>query len=103
VPWGMSTYKKRRDVFVGGLNAAGWDVDMPQGTFYAWAHIPPKYAGLTSMEFSALLVEEAGVVSSPGTGFGEFGEGFVRFALVEPEDRLKIAVERIRKVLQKKD
>jgi aspartate/methionine/tyrosine aminotransferase len=55
------------------------------------------------MEFAALLVEEAGVVCSPGTGFGEFGEGFVRFSLVEPEDRLKIAVDRIRKVLEKKD
>jgi LL-diaminopimelate aminotransferase len=99
----VAIYKKRRDVFVDGLNAAGWEVDKPQGTFYVWAHIPPKYSALTSMEFSALLVEEAGVVSSPGTGFGEFGEGFVRFALVEPEDRLRIAVDRIKKVLEKKD
>lgn len=99
----VATYKKRRDVFVEGVNKAGWDIDKPQGTFYVWAHIPPKYSGLTSMEFAALLVEEAGVVVSPGTGFGEFGEGFVRFALVEPEERLKIAVERIKKVLEKKD
>lgn len=96
----VDTYRKRRDVFVGGLNKIGWNLDMPQGTFYVWAHIPPKYSALTSMEFSALLVEEAGVVSAPGTGFGEFGEGFVRFALVEPEDKLKIAVDRIKKVLE---
>lgn len=99
----VATYRKRRDVFVEGLNKAGWDIDKPQGTFYVWAHIPPKYSALTSMEFAALLVEEAGIVASPGTGFGEFGEGFVRFALVEPEDRLKIAVERIKKMLDKKD
>ena len=99
----VAIYKKRRDVFVDGLNKAGWEIDKPQGTFYVWAHIPPKYSALTSMEFAALLVEEAGVVSSPGTGFGEFGEGFIRFALVEPEDKLKTAVDRIKKVLEKKD
>ncbi len=96
----VEIYGKRMKVFVNGLNKAGWEVDMPQGTFYVWAHIPPKYSGLTSMEFAALLVEEAGVVVAPGTGFGEFGEGFIRFALVEPEERLKLAVDRIKKVLE---
>ena len=95
----VETYRKRRDLFVKGLNDMGWKVPLPKATFYVWAHIPPKFSGLTSLEFSQLLVDEAGVVSAPGTGFGEYGEGFVRFALVEPESRLKIALERIRKVL----
>lgn len=96
----VDTYRKRRDVFVDGLNSIGWTIDKPKGTFYVWAHLPPKYSALTSMEFAALLVEEAGVVVAPGTGFGEFGEGFVRFALVEAEEKLKTAVEKIRKVLE---
>lgn len=96
----VEIYRRRRDVFVEGLNKINWHIDKPQGTFYVWAHIPLKYSGLTSMEFASLLVEEAGVVVAPGTGFGEYGEGFIRFALVEPEERLKLAVERIKKVLE---
>ena len=98
----VETYRRRRDLFVNGLHALGWNVPCPKATFYVWAHIPPKFSGLTSLEFSKLLVEEAGIVTAPGTGFGEYGEGFVRFALVEPEDRLKIALERIKKVLSVK-
>ena len=99
----VETYKKRREVFVEGLNSIGWKVNKPKGTFYIWARIPLKYDALTSMEFAELLVNEAGVVVAPGTGFGEYGEGYVRFALVEPQERLKIAVERIKKVLSMKD
>lgn len=95
----VEIYRKRRDVFIEGLEKIGWKVDKPKATFYIWAHLPLKYSALTSMEFATLLVEEAGVVVSPGTGFGEYGEGFVRFALVESEDRLKTAIERIKKVL----
>lgn len=95
----VETYRRRRDVFVKGLQAVGWDVPTPKATFYIWAHIPPKFRALTSLEFCKLLVEEAGIVTAPGTGFGEYGEGFIRFALVEPEERLKVAVERIQKVL----
>ncbi|MBN1587663.1 MAG: LL-diaminopimelate aminotransferase [Candidatus Omnitrophica bacterium] len=91
----VEIYKKRRDLFVDGLNRIGWQVDKPKATFYVWAHIPEKYRGLTSMEFAALLIKEAGVAVAPGTGFGEYGEGYVRFALVSPEDRLKIALQRI--------
>jgi aspartate/methionine/tyrosine aminotransferase len=91
----VDVYKKRRDVFVDGLNSIGWHVEKPKATFYVWIHIPPKYSALTSMEFAALLIEEAGVAVAPGTGFGEYGEGYVRFALVDTEDRLKLAVERI--------
>lgn len=96
----VETYRKRRDIFVDGLNKIGWHVDRPKSTFYVWTHIPLKYSALTSMEFSTLLMEEAGVVSAPGTGFGEYGEGFIRFALVEDEKRLKIAVERIERMLK---
>jgi alanine-synthesizing transaminase len=82
-------------VFVDGLNGIGWPVEKPKATFYIWTHIPPKYSALTSMEFATLLIEEAGVAVAPGTGFGEYGEGYVRFALVDNEDRLRLAVERI--------
>jgi len=99
----VETYKKRRDVLVDGLNRIGWTVDKPKATFYIWAHIPPKFSALTSMEFATLLVKEAGVVVAPGTGFGEYGEGYVRFALVDNEERLKMAVERIEKVLKTED
>jgi len=96
----VETYKRRRDVLVDGLNSIGWKVSRPKATFYIWAHIPLKFNALTSMEFASLLVKEAGVVAAPGTGFGEYGEGYVRFALVENEDKIKIAVDRIKKLLQ---
>lgn len=99
----VETYRRRRDVFIEGLNSIGWKVKKPKATFYIWARIPLKYDALTSMEFAELLVNEAGVVVAPGTGFGEYGEGYVRFALVEDEKRLKIACERIKKVLSMKD
>ena len=99
----VEVYRRRRDVLVDGLNRIGWPVEKPKATLYVWAHIPPKFSALTSMEFATLLVQEAGVVCSPGTGFGEYGEGYVRFALVEPEDRIKIAVERLEKVIKMQD
>jgi alanine-synthesizing transaminase len=68
-----------------------------------WAKIPLKFAALTSLEFATLLMEEAGVLVSPGSGFGEYGEGYLRFALVEPESRLIEAVRRIERVLQMED
>lgn len=96
----IEIYRRRRDVFVNGLNEIGWAVEKPKATFYIWAKIPLKYSALTSMEFATLMVKEAGVTIAPGTGFGEYGEGYVRFALVEPEERLKIAVERIKRLLE---
>ncbi len=98
----VEVYKKRRDVFVEGLNSIGWKLNKPKATFYIWARIPLKFDALTSMEFAELLVNEVGVVVAPGTGFGEYGEGYVRFALVENEKRLKLACERIKKVLAMK-
>ena len=99
----VEVYRKRRDVLCDGLNRIGWQVEKPKATFYVWAHIPPKYMALTSMEFASLLIEEAGVGVAPGTGFGEYGEGYVRFALVDTEKRLQEAVERIEKLLKTED
>jgi len=95
----VETYKKRMDIFVKGLRDIGWNVPKPKATFYIWARIPLKYSALTSMEFATLMIQEAGVAAAPGTGFGEYGEGYVRFALVEDEKRLMMAVERIKKLL----
>ena len=96
----VETYRKRRNVFVGGLQRIGWEIPMPKSTFYVWAKIPLKFSALTSLEFATLVMQEAGVVVAPGSGFGECGEGFVRFALVESEPRLTEAVKRIQRVLQ---
>jgi len=82
------------------LNRIGWETPKPKATFYVWTRIPLKFRALTSMEFATLLIEEAGVAVAPGTGFGEFGEGYVRFALVEGVDRLTEALKRIKKVLE---
>ena len=99
----VETYRRRRDLFMKGLDSIGWHVPVPRGTFYVWAKIPLKFSALTSLEFSTLLVEEAGVVTAPGSGFGEYGEGYVRFALVEPQPRLREALRRIEKVLEMED
>ncbi len=96
----VSTYRQRRDTFVQGLRRIGWDVPMPKATFYVWAKIPLTFSALTSLEFATLLVQEAGVVAAPGSGFGEYGEGYIRFALVEPKPRLQEAVRRIARILQ---
>ena len=93
-------YRERRDALVGGLKKIGWGVNMPKATFYVWARIPDKYSALTALEFVGLLIKETGVVAAPGTGFGEYGEGYVRFALVENIDRIKEAVKRIQRLLE---
>ena len=93
-------YKDRRDVLIKGLLAAGWDMPMPDGSMFAWAPIPPRYASLGSVEFSKLLLARAKVAVSPGLGFGEQGDGHVRIALVENNHRLRQAVRNIRAFLQ---
>jgi alanine-synthesizing transaminase len=93
-------YKERRDVLIRGLAAAGWDVPSPEGSMFAWAPIPSRYASLGSLEFSKLLLERAKVAVSPGIGFGEHGEGYVRIALVENTHRLRQACRSIRGFLQ---
>jgi alanine-synthesizing transaminase len=92
-------YQKRRDVLVAGLNRAGWPVEAPNSTMFLWAKIPERYAWAGSLEFSKLLLEKALVAVSPGIGFGPEGEGYVRFALVENEQRIKQATRGIKKVL----
>ena len=99
----VATYKKRRDIMVDGLSSIGWKVTKPKATFYLWAHIPLKFSALTSMEFASLLIKETGVAVAPGTGFGEYGEGYVRFALVENEQRLKMAIDRLNNLLKTED
>ena len=88
-------YQKRRDVLVTGLNRAGWSVEKPRGSMFLWAPIPEQYRGLGSLEFSKLLLEKALVAVSPGIGFGPLGEGHVRFAFVENDQRIKQATRAI--------
>jgi len=88
-------YQERRDVLVSGLRAAGLDCEKPRATFYVWVSVPK---GLSSAQFTAKLLDEAGVVTTPGNGFGEAGEGYVRFTVCVDKERLKEVTERIRQV-----
>jgi alanine-synthesizing transaminase len=92
-------YKRRRDVLVDSFARAGWDVPPPSSTMFAWAPIPDELRHLGSLEFSKLLLQEANVAVSPGLGFGEYGEGYVRIALVENSQRIQQAARNIRKFL----
>jgi alanine-synthesizing transaminase len=96
-----SVYEKRRDVLIAGLSKAGWEVKKPKATMFVWAKIPEKFQKIGSLEFSKVLLKEGKVAVSPGIGFGEYGEGFVRFALVENEHRTRQAIRGIRGVLQR--
>lgn len=89
-------YRERRDVLLRGLHSAGWDVPTPEGSMFAWAPIPEKFTDMGSVEFSKLLMKEAGVAVAPGLGFGEYGEGFVRIGLVENTQRLRQATRSIK-------
>lgn len=92
-------YLHRRDTLVEGLARAGWSIEKPRGTMFAWAPLPPGHERQGSLEFAKSLLTGAGVAVSPGIGFGQNGEGFVRFALVENEDRIRQAVRGIRRYL----
>ena len=94
-------YRGRRDALVDGLARIGWRIPKPEGTMFVWAPIPEAYAEMKSLEFAKLLVREAQVAVSPGVGFGPGGEGFVRFALVENEQRIHQAIRGIRRALTK--
>jgi alanine-synthesizing transaminase len=91
------TYKRRRDALVESFGRAGWDIPPPPATMFAWAPIPEAYRHLGSVEFAKLLIEKADVAVSPGLGFGEYGEGFVRVALVENEHRIRQAARSLKK------
>lgn len=92
-------YQSRRDVLVNGLNNAGWKVESPKATMFLWAKIPSTLLSLGSLEFSKKLLAEAKVAVSPGIGFGEYGEGYVRFSLIENEHRTRQAVRNIKRFL----
>jgi alanine-synthesizing transaminase len=96
-----AVYRGRRDALIDGLARAGWEIERPRGTMFAWAAIPEAYEELGSIDFAKLLVREAKVAVSPGAGFGPGGEGFVRFALVENEQRIAQAARHIRRALTK--
>lgn len=89
-------YRSRRDVLVQGLNKLGWQVDLPRATMFVWAKIPEQFAYLKSLEFSKKLLTDAKVAVSPGIGFGEYGDGHVRFSLIENEERTRQALRGIR-------
>jgi alanine-synthesizing transaminase len=94
-------YRGRRDALIEGLSRAGWPIERPQGTMFVWAPIPEPYEELGSLEFTKMLIAEAKVAVSPGVGFGPGGEGYVRFALVENEQRIGQAMRGIRRALTK--
>jgi len=93
-------YKRRRDVLVDSFGRAGWEIPAPKASMFAWAPIPEPFRPLGSIEFSKLLVEKAEVAVAPGIGFGEYGEGFVRIALVENEQRIRQGARNIRRFLE---
>src|SRR6202161_4642279 len=93
-------YKRRRDVLVDSFGRAGWPVPAPRASMFAWAPLPEPFQSIGSIDFSTLLVEKAGVAVSPGIGFGEYGEGYVRIALVENEQRIRQAARNIRRFLE---
>jgi len=94
-------YQKRRDVMCAGLEAAGWPVERPKATMFVWAQIPEAYRSLGSLEFSKKLLAEAKVAVSPGIGFGEYGDQFVRFSLIENEHRTRQALRSVREVFRR--
>ncbi len=93
-------YKERRDVLCQGLAAIGWKVDVPKATMFVWAKIPDCYAEMGSLEFSKKLIQDAKVAVSPGVGFGEYGEGYVRFSLIENQHRTRQAIRGIRQMFR---
>ena len=93
------TYKERRDALITGLGRVGWEIESPKGTMFVWAKIPDKYIEMGSVEFAKLLINEAQVAVAPGLGFGEYGNDYVRFALIENNMRINQAVRGIKKIL----
>ena len=98
-----NVYKVRRDALVDSFSRAGWEIPSPAATMFAWAPVPEPFAKLGSLGFSKLLIEKADVAVAPGLGFGEYGEGFVRIALVENEQRIRQAARNIRRFLASGD
>lgn len=95
----VNTYKERRDVLVDGLDRIGWHIEKPKATMFVWAKIPEQYRKMGSVEFSKMLIKKAKVAVSPGKGFGEYGDDYVRFALVENPHRTRQAIKGIKQIL----
>jgi alanine-synthesizing transaminase len=95
-----ATYQKRRDVLVKGLIESGWPVEKPKASMYVWARIPEPFRHLGSLEFAKHLLKHAKVSVSPGIGFGDFGDEYVRFALIENENRIRQAIRGIKAMLR---
>ena len=93
-------YKDRRDILIDSFSNAGWEIPPPKATMFAWSPIPDKFKKLTSLEFSKLLLEEADIAVSPGLGFGEYGEGFIRLSMVENEQRVRQAARNLKKIMK---
>jgi alanine-synthesizing transaminase len=93
------TYKERRDALISGLSRVGWNIVSPKGTMFVWGKIPDEYVKMGSVEFSKFLIKEARVAVSPGLGFGEYGDEYVRFALIENKMRINQAVRGIKNIL----
>jgi alanine-synthesizing transaminase len=95
------TYQKRRDVLCGGLDSVGWNVQVPKATMYVWAPIPEAYRDMGSLEFAKKLLMDAKVAVSPGIGFGQYGDGHVRFSMIENEARTRQAIRGIRDMFRR--
>jgi len=93
------TYKTRRDALISGLERVGWKIESPKATMFVWGRIPEKFIEMGSVEFAKMLINEAGVAVSPGLGFGEYGDEYVRFALIENNMRINQAIRGIRKIM----
>ncbi|HPP66678.1 MAG TPA: aminotransferase class I/II-fold pyridoxal phosphate-dependent enzyme [bacterium] len=96
----VEQYKRRRDTLVEGLNRIGWKVNKPRATMYVWAEIPERFKPMGSLDFALYLLDKCDLVVSPGVGFGKYGEGFVRIALVENEHRIRQAIRSIKKIFK---
>jgi alanine-synthesizing transaminase len=94
------TYRKRRDALVESFGRAGWEIPPPEASMFAWAPLPAGFRDIGSMQFATLMVEKSGVVVSPGVAFGEHGEGYVRIAMVENEQRIRQAARGVRRFLE---
>lgn len=95
-----NTYRSRRDVLINSMQRAGWEIPSPPATMFAWAPLPKQFKKIGSMAFSKILLQKASVAVSPGIGFGEYGEGYVRISLVENEHRIRQAGRNIKKIIQ---
>ena len=96
-------YKRRRDVMVESFAAAGWAIESPSASMFAWTPVPEKFRHLGSLEFSKLLIEKADVAVAPGVGFGEHGDDYVRLALVENEQRIRQAARGVKRFFETAD